>query len=172
MQWRTTEITSDRLSIKPFAALDADETFRCITPTLTRYLSFDPAPSKDVFNAIWQTWLPKIDAGVDFAFAIRQRASGSFVGLAGLHRTNDAEPELGIWVRETEHGRGYGREAVQAVAAWAVQTFGPAAFIYPVAKANTPSRRLAESLGGSVVGERTASKYDSVVYRIPGHCLS
>lgn len=167
MQWRAIQITSERLSIRPFSQTDANDAFGCITPTLTRYMSFDPAPSATVFETIWRGWLPKIDAGEDFAFTIRDRATKSFLGLAGLHRTGDVEPELGIWIRENEHGHGYGFEAVQAVAQWAADTFKSSAFIYPVAKENAPSRKLAEALGGVVVSERTATKYDSVVYRIP-----
>ena len=167
MQWRSTHILSERLSISPFSSDDAIETFDCITPTLTRYLSFDPPPSAAVFDTIWRAWLPKIDAGIDFAFTIRLRATGRFIGLAGLHRTGDPEPELGIWVREDEHGNAYGREAVRAVAHWAAERFTPSAFIYPVAIANGPSRRLVETLGGRVIGTRTSAKYESVVYRIP-----
>ncbi len=153
--------------VRPFSQTDADDAFGCITPALTRYMSFEPAPSATVFETIWRDWLPKIDAGEDFAFTIRNRATNGFLGLAGLHRTGDVEPELGIWIREDEHGHGYGFEAVQAVALWAADTFKSSAFIYPVAKENAPSRKLAEALGGKVVSERTAPKYDSVAYRIP-----
>jgi len=166
MQWRAIQIASERLVIRPFAQTDANDAFGCITPTLTRYMAFDPAPSAAVFETIWLGWLPKIDAGEDFAFTIRDRATNGFLGLAGLHRTSDVEPELGIWIREDRHGHGYGFEAVQAVALWAADTFKSSAFIYPVAKENAPSRKLAEALGGVVVSERTAPKYDSVVYRI------
>jgi len=166
VQWSSIDITSGRLSIRPFSATDANDAFGCITPSLTRYLSFDPAPSAAVFETIWRGWLPKIDAGEDFAFAIRDRATNGFLGLAGLHRTGDVEPELGIWIREDQHGHGYGFEAVQAVAQWAADTFKSSAFIYPVAKENASSRKLAEALGGVVVSERTAPKYDSVVYRV------
>ena len=166
MQWSSIEITSERLVVRPFSATDANDAFVCITPTLTRFMSFDPAPSAEVFETIWRGWLTKIDAGVDFAFTIRDRTTNGFLGLAGLHRTGDVEPELGIWIREDQHARGYGYEAVQAVALWAADTFKSSAFIYPVAKENAPSRKLAEALGGVVVSERTAPKYDSVVYRI------
>ena len=49
---------------------------------------------------------------------------------------------------------------------------GAAGFIYPVAVANGPSRRLAESFGGALVGRRELRKpsgvlLDEVVYRIP-----
>ncbi|WP_198972671.1 GNAT family N-acetyltransferase [Xylophilus sp. ASV27] len=167
MQWNTVEITSARLSMRPFSAPDANEAFACITPTLTRYMSFDPLPSKRDFESVWREWLTDIDAGVDFTFTIRRRGTQAFLGLAGLHRAREPEPELGIWVRESEHGHAYGREAVQAVAAWGTRTFRPAAFVYPVAEANAPSRRIAESLGGTVTAHRAGPRYDLLVYRIP-----
>ncbi len=168
MQWSQCEISSPRLLLKPFTPADAEEAFACITPTLTRYMSFDPPPSTLAFEAIWRKWLDDIEAGRDFVFAIRSHATGAFIGLCGLHRTFDPEPELGIWIRESEHGHGYGREAVTAVFAWGAKHFAPAAFIYPVAEANTPSRRIAESLGGVPVSHRSGPKYRAVVYRIAG----
>jgi hypothetical protein len=38
--------------------------------------------------------------------------------------------------------------------------------IYATAIQNVPSRRIAESLGGEIIGTRTSPKYDSVVYKI------
>ncbi len=167
VQWSQCEIPSPRLLLKPFSPADANEAFTCITPTLTRYMSFDPPPSAPAFEAIWRRWLDDIAAGRDFVFAIRSRSTRTFIGLCGLHRTFEAEPELGIWVRESEHGHAYGREAVGVVFAWGAKHFAPAAFTYPVAQANTPSRRIAESLGGVAVAHRPGTKYDTVVYRIP-----
>ena len=84
----------------------------------------------------------------------------------------DAEPELGIWIREDVHGQGYGREAVAALAAWARATFAPQSLRYPVAEPNTASRRIALGLGGVEVERQSLSKYVLVVYRIPGVATS
>lgn len=65
------------------------------------------------------------------------------------------------------HGQGHGREAVAALAAWAAETFAPQSFSYPVAEANTASRRIAEGLGGVVVEQQQRPKYAAVIYRIP-----
>ncbi|WP_313234244.1 GNAT family N-acetyltransferase [Delftia acidovorans] len=167
MSWSDTTITSQRLALRPFTAADADEAFACITPTLTRYLSFEPASTPAEFEAVWRGWLQEIAAGTDFNFTLRERTSGRFTGLLGLHRARDAEPELGIWIREDVHGQGYGREAVAALAAWAAETFAPQSFSYPVAEANTASRRIAEGLGGVVVEQQQRPKYAAVIYRIP-----
>ena len=57
-------------------------------------------------------------------------------------------------------------------AAWAAGRFRPAGFVYPVVTENVASRRLAESLGGTLVGTAVLRKpsgvtLDEVVYRIP-----
>ena len=169
MLLRPTEIQIDspRLLIKPFTANDADATFACITPSLTRHMAWEPPASRHEFDDVWQSWIPSIDDGSDYVFAIRQRADGSFLGLAGLHRVSTESPELGIWIREDRHRNGFGREAVTLVAHWATRTIGCASFSYPVAEENSPSRRIAESLGGVIVESRLTPKYKSVVYRIP-----
>lgn len=171
MSWHAAAITSERLMLRPFRPADADEAFACITPALTRYLSFEPPASTAEFEAVWRTWLAGIEAGTDFNFTLRQRETGGFLGLLGLHRAQEAEPELGIWIRENEHGRGYGREAVTALASWAAQSFAPEAFTYPVAEANSASRRIAQALGGEVVAQQQRPKYAAVIYRIPAGTL-
>lgn len=169
MPLRSTDILieSTRLLIKPFEAGDADAAFSCITPSLARYMAWEPAASRRDFDDVWQAWIPSIDDGSDYAFTIRHRADGSFLGLAGLHRVRTESPELGIWIREDRHRNGFGLEAVTLIAQWATRTLGCESFTYPVAEANRSSRRIAESLGGVVVASRVTPKYPSVIYRIP-----
>lgn len=171
MSWNAAAITCERLTLRPFCPADADEAFACITPALTRYLSFEPPATAADFEAVWRGWLDGIEAGTDFNFTLRQRETGGFLGLLGLHRAQQDEPEIGIWIREDAQGRGYGREAVAALARWAAQRFAPHAFTYPVAEANTASRRIAQGLGGEIVAQQQRPKYAAVVYRIPAGTL-
>jgi RimJ/RimL family protein N-acetyltransferase len=159
-------ITSDRLQLSAFTAHDADDAFACITPTLTRHMSWDPAPSQAAFREVWTKWVAPLADGSEVVFAIRERESDRFAGLAGLHRLNEAMPELGIWIREDRHGLGYGAEAVRRVAEWATQSLDIERFVYPVAERNHASRRIAEALGGVVVERRTTRKYEFIVYCI------
>jgi RimJ/RimL family protein N-acetyltransferase len=113
-----------------------------------------------------------MEAGTDLPLVVRLQATGEFLGVAGLHNLTSAEPEVGIWIKEQAHGCGYGREAVATAIAWASRELGVAGIIYPVVVENRASRRLAESLGGVLVGTRTMRKqsgavFDQVVYRIP-----
>ena len=107
--------------------------------------------------------------GTDLHFVIRLKDDGEFLGRAGLHAIGNAEPELGIWIKETAQSRGFGSEAIAALAAWAAPRFGIANFvrIWPVAEENVRSRRLAETLGGVPIRSTIRPKYRAIIYRIP-----
>ncbi|WP_454813107.1 GNAT family N-acetyltransferase [Labrys neptuniae] len=156
----------ERLLLRSFEPDDADEIFACITPSLTRFMAWEPSPSREAFASIWRNWGTLAEVGSDYIFVVRRR-DGLFLGLAGLHRAGSKTPELGIWIREDEHGRGYGREAVAAVAAWASRNPAIQYFQYPVAEANLASRRIAEGLGGIPAAERRDRKYKAVIYHVP-----
>jgi RimJ/RimL family protein N-acetyltransferase len=159
-------ISTERLNLNPFTAEDADETYNCITPTLTRYMAWDPQPRNE-FDQTWTNWLKNFKFVSEIIFVIRDKNSQIFIGLVGLHRIQTNNPELGIWIREDYHYLGYGREAVSAVVNWAIDFVKPDCFIYPVAENNYPSRKIAESLGGKLVSKATSRKFDFVKYEIP-----
>lgn len=167
MTWQTLEIKSSPLILKPFTAEDADEIFNCITPNLTRYMSWEPPQNRQVFAATWQQWLRNIDHKTELTLVIRNINNNEFVGLTALHQVQSETPELGIWIREDRHGSGFGRSAIKALVEWASIHFHIKHFIYPVAVENTASRRIAESLGGTVYEQIQKPKYDAVTYAIP-----
>ena len=45
--------------------------------------------------------------------------------------------------------------------------YAPPHFRYPVAIENRPSRRIAEKLGGTIIGRYRTRKHDGVIYAIP-----
>ncbi len=67
------------------------------------------------------------------------------------------------------HKQGLGGEIVAALVEWGYRSLGKRSFIYPVAEQNTASRRIAEHLGGEIIGSQTNRKYRSVISRIPFH---
>jgi RimJ/RimL family protein N-acetyltransferase len=158
-------IHSTRLQLLSFQMADAADVFACITPAITRYLTWDP-PTWDEYLALCEAQLRANDAN-EFSLVIRRRDTNECLGIAALEHADHASPEIGLWLKESAHGQGYGREVVETVIAWASNNFGKESFIYPVAVQNTASRRIAEGLGGRIVGSVTRPKYEAVVYRIP-----
>jgi RimJ/RimL family protein N-acetyltransferase len=167
MDLSSVSLSSQRLLLKSFTGDDAREAFGAATPAMARFMACEPAPCLESFAPIWQSWIPLMHAGTDVNFAVRHKASLEFLGAAGLHDIDGEEPEVGIWIKETQHGYGYGREAVAAIAAFAGDVLAKRAVVYPVVEQNHPSRHLAESLGGGIIGTRLLRKGAGVVYRIP-----
>ena len=61
-------IDSARMTLKPFTSNDAEECYACITPSLTKYMSWDPPPDQAAFEVIWRVWLTTIKDGSDLKF--------------------------------------------------------------------------------------------------------
>ena len=158
-------IQTPRLQLCQFQITDAAEVFACITPAITRYMRWDP-PS-------WSEYIARCEERVrapnpnTLSFVIRRRDTGECLGMTGLEDLDQPSPELGLWLKESAHGQGFGREVVAALIDWAHASLHKDSFIYPVAVQNTASRRIAEGLHGEIIEHRTSPKYDSVVYRIP-----
>ena len=158
-------IYSSRLRLNEFEMTDADEVFHCITHEITRFLFWEPPQSLAKYRARREETLrsPNNDG---YSFVIRRRDSLECLGIASIDNVAATAPELGIWLKQTAHGRGYGSEAVRAVVQWASSALNKQRFLYAVAIENVPSRRVAESLHGEIVGTRTSPRNDSLVYQI------
>jgi len=158
-------IQSTRLRLSEFEMTDAADVYNCITPAITKYMFWEPPSSFEAYKARREQTLRSPDRN-DYSFVVRRLDTMECLGIASLNGIDADAPELGLWLKETAHGNRYGTEVVRAVADWAARTLGKHRFTYAVATENIPSRRIAESLGGEVVGTRTSPKYDSVVYHI------
>ncbi len=158
-------IHSLRLQLSQFQMMDAQEVFRCITPSITRFMPWEP-PS-------WRDYVKRCEKRIqapepnNFHFVIRRLDSRECLGMASLEDADSISPELGLWLKESAHGQGFGREVVSSLVEWGHASPGKRSFHYPVAIQNIASRRIAENLHGEIIGDRTNPKYDSVVYRIP-----
>jgi RimJ/RimL family protein N-acetyltransferase len=167
MDLSSVSLSSQRLLLKSFTGDDAREAFEEATPTIARFMAWEPASSFESFAPIWQSWIPAMRAGTDVHFAVRHKPSLEFLGAAGLHNIVAEEPEAGIWIKASQHRCGYGLEAVATIVAFAGDALSKRAVLYPVVDENGPSRRLAERLGGRIIGTRLLRKGAGVVYRIP-----
>ncbi|WP_375402800.1 GNAT family N-acetyltransferase [uncultured Sphingomonas sp.] len=92
-------------------------------------------------------------------FAVREAATGAFLGEVGLMDSRrdtrpsfEGTPEAGWAFAPAAHGRGYAREAVAALLAWA-DGQGIARTVCIIDHANIRSVRLAEAVGFRPAGE-------------------
>jgi [ribosomal protein S5]-alanine N-acetyltransferase len=167
------EIVTDRLTLRPVTAEFTELIFAEFTPEITKYmLPSSPRHISETEQFIADT-LEKRSRGSDLVLAILAKETDEFLGCCGLHgRENPRDPELGIWLKKSAHGRALGREAVAAVRDWAERHLIVDAFIYPVDRNNTASRKVAEALGGTIIRSEpvktmSGGELDAVIYKIP-----
>lgn len=86
-------------------------------------------------------------------WAVDEKESGNFVGCVGLWQSPGwPELELGYWLLNEYQGKGYAREASVASRAFAQNSVGAESLVSYIDPSNTPSIKLAESLGAKYEG--------------------
>ncbi|MEH1915888.1 GNAT family N-acetyltransferase [Nostoc sp.] len=107
----------------------------------------------------------------DLVLVILKKDGLEFLGICEVGGIDTQTPELGIWLKKSAHGHGFGREAINALKDWVDKNLQYNYLSYPVDKRNIPSRKIAESLEGKVFREfqqinKSGDLLDEVEYRI------
>ncbi len=115
-----------------------------------------PSPAA-AHAAAWRRLLVYAGLWVQLGYgywAIEERATGAFVGEAGIADFGrevplvpPGEPEFGWVLATASHGRGYAREAMRAIMAWIDRNLDAPRTFCAIDAANAPSLRLARHLG-------------------------
>ncbi len=150
-------IKTNRLVLKGVSLDYVDDTFREFTSEITEYMY--PKPPEKIEDTIKyiKSAIQENKAGSDLNVVITLKESGEFLGRGGIHHINKETPELGIWIKKSAHGHGYGKEAMVALKEWADVNLNYKYILYPVAVQNNSSRKIPEFLGGKIERE-----YDEV----------
>jgi [ribosomal protein S5]-alanine N-acetyltransferase len=147
------QIITERLKVVPLSLEYAQEIFNEFTEEISTFLHPKPPEVfEDTINYI-KSQIPKIENGDELPVVILKKDSGEFLGCGGIHKLKSDSPELGIWIKKSAHGHHYGREAVTGLKEWAEKHLSYEYLTYPVDKQNISSRKIAESLGGTVRAE-------------------
>lgn len=165
------DLDTGRIRLRSISMDDAEDIFREFTPAITKYMGPTPADCVEQTRAWIELALRLLHEGSELQLVVLA-GTGEFLGCCGLHGRGKIErPELGIWIKGSAHGNGYGREAITALKQWADKNIQFEYLTYPVDRRNVPSRRIPESLGGFVFDESRFQKTDGswldlVVYKI------
>ena len=148
-------IKSERLILVPISKKHAKDIFREFNEEITNYMIPKPQESVQKVEEWIADSLRRMRKGSNLQLVIIEKQTGEFLGCAGLHEVNTKTPELGVWIKKSGHRKKYGQEAMRALKNWADGNLKYDYIKYPVATANTASRKVAESLGG-----KEAARYD------------
>jgi [ribosomal protein S5]-alanine N-acetyltransferase len=155
----TSNITIEtlNLTLKGITLDYAKDIFKEFTEDITTHMYPKPAEKIDETIEFIKDSIKQNKAGNNFQIVILDKESKEFFGCAGVHHINKKTPELGIWVKKSEHGNSYGKEVINALKEWADKNLDYKYLLYPVAEENYASRRIPEAMGGEI-----AREYDEV----------
>ncbi len=165
-------IVGDRIVLQSINESYSSVIFKEFTAEITQYMFPRPAEKTEETLSFISESIDGMRGGRDFVLAIMEKQTREFLGCCGFHgKSKPRTPELGIWIKKSAHGKKYGREAIRTLTSWAVENIDFDYVIYPVDRANIASRRIPESLGGTIFEEKKVKTMsggflDEVVYRI------
>jgi ribosomal-protein-alanine N-acetyltransferase len=148
------EIVTERLILRPIGLNDLEPIAREFTDQITRYMY--PASARSVMDVapfIADSLEGLVNNTNLQLVATSNDSAGQFVGCLGLNKPETRTPELGIWIAQSFHRKGLGFEAIEALCGWAAEEIECDYLKYPVDRANFPSRRIPETLGGEIEDE-------------------
>ena len=149
----TLTLDSERLRLLPISEVYTDVIFSEFTPDVATYMYPRPAEQRADTEAFVQSAMQENRDGMNLNMVITLRETGEFLGCVGLHHLAASRPEFGIWVKQSAHMHGYGREAIHLLKRWA-DTYLPYEYlIYPVDSRNLSSRKIPESLGAAIISQ-------------------
>lgn len=154
-------LTTERLTLTPHTPADLEKMVTLYgDPAIMAQLGASPATREEVWHRLLRFiahW-PVMGYG---HWVVRASATGAYLGEVGLMESRRATepsfegtPEAAWAFTPAAQGRGYAREAVAAMLAWADgQGIGRTVAI--IAPANTASIRVARAVGFGAAGEVT-----------------
>ncbi|MGF2039219.1 MAG: GNAT family N-acetyltransferase [Nostoc sp. CmiVER01] len=143
----------------------------CLTRTQVIFMYPKPVQSFSETENIIKDMILQRENHTDLVLVILKKEHLEFLGICEVGAIDTHTPELGIWLKKSAHGHGFGREAIHALKGWVDKNLEYNYLSYPVDKRNIPSRKIAESLGGKIFREfqqinESGYLLDEVEYRI------
>jgi ribosomal-protein-alanine N-acetyltransferase len=140
-------VYTNRLILQPVSDKYKFEICNEFTAEITKYMPFTPAGDIKATEDFIARSNDELISGKSVQFCIVERKTNEFLGCCGLHHTDTKAVELGLWLKKSVHGNGYGTEVVKALIALAEKSLDPDYLFYPVDKNNEASRKIPEKLG-------------------------
>ena len=135
-------LQTERLRIVPFDEAYLADYAREFTEEITRYQFPDPFADVSAAKALVDEFCAPMREG-EMLELLMLSLEGEFIGSLEVHGLKEEVPELGLWIKVSAQGKGYGYEALRAILAWLRQERQIRTCAYEADIRNTASLRLA-----------------------------
>lgn len=142
-----TTVKTQRLVLQPVSEKYKFQICEEFTAKVTRYMPFNPTGNILETEEFITRSIRELKAGTAIHFCILEKKSHEFFGCCGLHDTDKNAVEIGLWLKKSIHGKGYGIETVKGLIQLVEKNLDIEYLFYPVDKSNLASRKIPEKLG-------------------------
>lgn len=172
MDFTNVKIETERLMLVPVSKEHILDIFKEFKLPITQYMNYSSAGSVEELTERQEKWDFELKQGTKLSLTVFLKEGNEFLGRFSIENTLEKNPEMGGWLKQSAHGNGYGREAALGLKNWADKNLTHENLIWPCAKVNLASRKLAEHLGGTVQKEfirktESGNEWEAVEYWIP-----
>lgn len=137
------KIKTERLVIQPYDSSFLESYFTELTDEITKYQYPDSFLNKKVANEVMSQFAIKMEKGHMLELVILSH-DGEFLGSLEAFETDKQTPELGLWLKKSVQGKGYGYEALKGFIDYLNAAHKYQYYIYEVDIRNTSSIHLVE----------------------------
>ena len=164
-------IETDRLILLSSDRSYAQHIFDEYRDPVTLFMNYPPPDNIEVLKQRMLEREKQMQKGEILYLVVLLKDGEEFIGSFALEGLSHSTPEMGGWIKRGAQGKGYGKEVVAAIKKWADDHLDYQHIIWPCAKINKASCKLAEALNGSIVKEylkmnKTGLVWDYVEYHI------
>lgn len=153
------EIVGKRVILRPVSMEYKEQICREFTLEVTKYMPFTPDGNITATEEFIRNSNQELQDGTSLQLCIFLKENDDeFLGCCGLHHLNTRAIEIGLWLKKSMYGRGYGQETVEALINWANKQFDFDYVFYPVDKENSASKNIPEKLGFTAIKNYIKSK--------------
>ena len=133
------------IRVIPFDMKYLEDYHRNFNEEIAKYQWPDPFETEEDARAILQEFLDEMEKEKTLIFAVVD-AEDRFVGSVEMHGLSEDCPELGVWIIESEWGKGYAFEALKFILDYANEKYGKKQFFYEADTRNAGSNKLLAKL--------------------------
>ena len=138
----------ENIRVVPFEMKYLEDYFKNFNEEITKYQWPDPFDSIEDAKALLQEFLDEMEKGETLVFAVVDDED-RFVGSTEIHGLSDDCNELGVWIIESEQGKGYAYEALKYTLDQAFEKCGKTEFFYEADVRNEGSNKLLKKFADS-----------------------
>ena len=136
-------LKTERLMIQPYSNSYLEQYFKEFTDEIVKYQYPDSYCNMNKANEVMAKFVADMEKGKMLELVILTH-EGEFLGSMEAFDITGKTPELGLWLKSSAQGKGYGYEALKCLVDYLNSTNKYEYYLYEVDQRNEPSVHLVE----------------------------